>query len=176
MIAVTRGLGAEPLGFRAVFALALVPATMVIVAGVTGLGGLLLGRWWADSFGRRSAGGIAMVLTAAAGTITYSGAEPAAIGGYLIAVAAGSMFAPAVGTLSAELFPTRVRATAAGWMVAAGVLGAVAGLMAFGAIADANDDFGKAAMTLFAPAGIVSGLFVFLPETKGRELEQWEEA
>jgi MFS family permease len=83
------------------------------------------------------------------------------------------MFAPAIGALAAELFPTSVRAAVAGWMVAAGVLGAVAGLMAFGMLADAYEAFGDAALWLFAPSVLVAAAFVLVPETKGRELEDW---
>lgn len=148
-------------------------AAMVVAAAPAGLLGLLMGRWAADTIGRRGTGAMAMVLMAIAGIVTYSGSAPAAVGGYLGAVAAGSMFAPPTGAMAAELFPTSVRATVAGWSVAFGVLGAVVGLMGFGAMADAYAEFGGAALVLFAPAGAVAALFVLLPETKDRELEDW---
>jgi MFS family permease len=148
-------------------------AAMVLVAAPVGLVGLLVGRWAADVIGRRATAGGAMALMAVAGITTYSGSTTAAVAGYLGAVAAGSMFAPAIGALAAELFPTSVRAAVAGWMVAAGVLGAVAGLMAFGMLADAYEAFGDAALWLFAPSVLVAAAFVLVPETKGRELEDW---
>lgn len=67
-----------------------------------------------------------------------------------------------------------MRAAVAGWAVAAGVVGAVAGLMAFGAFADAHHEFGIAALTLFSPAAAGALLFHYLPETKDRDLEDWE--
>jgi MFS family permease len=140
-----------------------------------GLVGLLVGRWAADVIGRRATAGGAMTLMALAGITTYSGSTTAAVAGYFGAVAAGSVFAPAIGALAAELFPTSVRAAVAGWMVAAGVLGAVVGLMAFGMVADAYDEFGDAALWLFAPSVLVALALALVPETKGRELEDWAE-
>ncbi|HWC10525.1 MAG TPA: MFS transporter [Acidimicrobiales bacterium] len=149
-------------------------AGMVVAAAPAGLAGLLLGRWAADTLGRRGTGAMAMGMMAVAGIVTYSGARAAVVAGYLGAVAAGSMFAPAAGAMAAELFPTEVRAAVAGWSVAAGVVGAVVGLMAFGAMADAYEEFGRAALALFPPAAAAAALFSLLPETKGRELEEWE--
>ena len=76
------------------------------------------------------------------------------------------------GSISAELFPTSVRATAAGWLLAAGVIGAVGGLVAFGRLADVLASFGGAALLVAAPVVLASLVFARLPETRGRELEQ----
>ena len=67
---------------------------------------------------------------------------------------AGGVLAPAAGALTNELFPTSVRASATGWTIAAGVIGAVAGLVVFGAVADVG---GVSNHTAFAAA------VVFLP-------------
>ncbi len=152
-----------------------VTATMVVGAGAAGLGGLLAGRWGADRFGRRLSGAAMLVAIAGAGLVTYRGTVPGVIIGYLLAVAAGSAFAPAAGALAAELFPTEIRATVAGWVVAAGVLGAVRGLIAFGSVADAGGRFSLAAAIVFIPAGVCGALFALLAETRGRELEEWEQ-
>jgi MFS family permease len=64
-----------------------------------------------------------------------------------------------------------MRASASGWFLAAGVLGAVIGLVTFGAIADIGNRFALAATLTFIPAMFVAALFWALPETKGRELE-----
>jgi MFS family permease len=110
----------------------------------------------------------AMALT---GILTYSGSKTALLIGYELAVLAASTFAPAAGALANELFPTSVRASVAGWNVAASVAGAVAGLLAFGAIADVGDRFAVGAAVTFLPAVLATGLFALLPETRGRELE-----
>lgn len=148
-----------------------VTAGLVVGAGFTGLAGLVLGRWGADRFGRRPTAAVGLVGVAVAGMVTYSGTAPAAAGGYLFAVLAGSVFAPAAGALHAELFPTSIRATVAGWTVAAGVSGAVVGLLSFGAIADRLDRFDLAAVVVFVPAALMAGLLALLPETRGHELE-----
>jgi MFS family permease len=153
-----------------------VTALMVVAGGVVGLGGLLLGRWLADSVGRRPTCAVAMFAMAGAGCLAYSGSRPALFVGYALGVGAGALFAPAAGALLNELFPTAVRASVAGWQVAVGVFGAVTGLLVFGAVADAGA-WGTAALATFCPALLAVGLFLKLPETRGRELEElWPEA
>lgn len=147
-------------------------AAMVTAAGIVGIGGLVCGRWLADHRGRRPTAAVSMAAIGLSGVLAYSGSRWGLIVGYVGGVAAGSLFAPAAGALVNELFPTRVRASVAGWQVAAGVLGAVAGLLAFGAIADVGNRFGTAAVFTFLPALAFATLFGFLPETMGREPEE----
>jgi MFS family permease len=149
----------------------IVTAGMVAGAGVAGLAGLLAGRWLADRAGRRLTGAMAMAAVALLAIWTYSGSALALVAGYILGVFAASVFAPAAGALLNELFPTSVRASAAGWSLAAGVLGAVAGLVAFGAVAGAGHRFALAGLVTFLPAALVMVLFWLLPETRGREPE-----
>ena len=146
-------------------------AAMVVAAGLCGLAGLLLGRAGADRVGRRPTVALALVAVPAAGIVTYSGSVPAAVAGYLAAVLFGSAFLPAMGALQSELFPTPVRAAAAGWLVAASVVGAFAGLVVFGLVADAGDRFAAAAAVVFTPMALAAVLVTLVPETRGRELE-----
>ena len=146
-------------------------ALMVVGAGATGLAGLLLGRWMADRIGRRVTAVLGMTGLALAGALSYSGPRVDLVLGYVLGVMFGSILAPAVGALVNELFPTAFRASASGWFLAVGVLGAVVGLVVFGAIADIGNRFALAADCTFLPAMIVASLFWSLPETKGRELE-----
>ena len=152
----------------------LVISAMVVGAGVTGLAGLLAGRWLADHVGRRPTGALAMVGMAGCGLLAYSGSRVALVLGYVLGVLAGSVFAPAAGAFVNELFPTEVRASVAGWQIAAGVFGAVAGLLVFGAVADVGDRFSIAAMVTFLPMVPAVALLWWLPETRGRELESLE--
>jgi MFS family permease len=153
-----------------------VTAGMVVGGGVTGLLGLLAGRWLADHFGRRPTGGLALVAVALVACVAYSGSAPALIIGYIAGVFAGAVMAPALGALLNELFPTSVRASAAGWWLAAGVLGAVVGLVVFGAVATVNNRFNIAALITFLPVCLAMGLFWLVPETRGREPEEfWSE-
>ena len=149
----------------------IVTAGMVVGAGVAGLAGLLAGRWLADRVGRRLTGALAMVAVALLAIVTYTGSSPALLTGYILGVFAASVFAPAAGSLINELFPTAVRASAAGWSLAAGVLGAVAGLVAFGAVVGAGHRFAVAGLITFLPAALIMVLFWLLPETRGREPE-----
>jgi MFS family permease len=144
---------------------------MVVVASVFGLSGLLLGRYLADRVGRRPTGAFAMMAMALTGILAYSGSRTALVVGYEIAVLSASTFAPAAGALANELFPTAVRASVAGWNVAASVAGAVVGLLLFGAIADVDNRFAVGALVTFLPVVLAAGLFALLPETRGREPE-----
>jgi MFS family permease len=147
-------------------------AAMVLAAGPVGLVGLVVGRWGADRLGRRLTAAGTQAMVALAGMLTYSGSRTAVAAGYLLAVLTASAYAPSFGALGSELFPTRVRATAAGWLVAAGVVGAVAGLVAFGLLTDALDSFATAAVLICAPVVLTCVLFARVPETRGLELEQ----
>ena len=146
-------------------------AAMVVGAGVTGLGGLLVGRWMADRVGRRPAGAVGMVGIATCATLAYSGSGTALVVGYVLGVLAGGLLSPAIGALVNELFPTGVRASVAGWFLVAGVLGAVTGLVAFGAVADLGNRFSLAALVVCLPTALAAGLFWLVPETRGREPE-----
>ena len=153
-----------------------VTALMVAAAGVVGLVGLLCGRWLADRIGRRPTSTGAMVAIGLSGALAYSGSRPALVVGYILGVLSGSLLAPAVGSLLTELFPTSVRASATGWWVTAGVLGAVGGLVVFGAVADVGNRFAAAADITFLPVTAAAALFWLLPETRGREPEAlWPE-
>jgi hypothetical protein len=120
---------------------------------VLGLRGWRPPRWWWPPASSASAGwspgggrptawpevtaGRTQAVIALAATLTYSGSPAAAIARYLLAIIAASVFAPATGATAAELFPTSIRATVAGWMSVAGILGAVSGLVLFGVLVTA---------------------------------------
>ncbi|MGH8903149.1 MAG: MFS transporter [Egibacteraceae bacterium] len=147
-------------------------AVVVLVAGPVGLAGLLTGRWAADTLGRIPTAIVTHAGVALAGAITYGAGATGAIGGYLASLFAQSAYGTAVGALGAELFPTSSRATAAGWLNAAGILGAVGGLLTFGLLVDAFGTFGPAALAVTVPMGLASLGYLLLPETRGLELEE----
>jgi len=146
-------------------------ALMVVVAAGFGLAGLVAGRWLADHLGRRPTAAGAMAAMVLTGVLSYSGSRPALLVGYELAILAASTFAPAAGALANELFPTAVRASVAGWNVAASVVGAVVGLVAFGLLAEAGNRFAVGAEVTFLPVLGAIALFALLPETRGREPE-----
>ena len=80
----------------------LATAAMVAAAGVFGLGGLLAGRWAADRVGRIRTAATTEAIIALAAILTYSGSAQAAVAGYLVAIFAASVFAPAMGALAAD--------------------------------------------------------------------------
>jgi len=147
-------------------------AAMVSVAAVFGLAGLLVGRALADRVGRRPTAAVTILGMALTGVLTYSGSRPALFTGYELGVLSASTFAPAAGALANELFPTAIRASVAGWNVAASVAGAVVGLVCFGALAEAGNRFAVGAAVTFLPAVLAVTLFLLLPETRGREPEE----
>lgn len=149
-----------------------VTATVVLAAGPLGLAGLLAGRWAADHVGRRPTAALGQLAVAIAAAATYQGGAAAAIAGYLLNITFASVYAPAFGALSAEVFPTSMRATAAGWLTVAGVTGAVTGLVGFGLLADALGGFTVAARTVATPLALSALLYLWLPETRGQELEE----
>ena len=83
-----------------------------------------------------------------------------------------AVLAPAAGALSNEVFPTAIRASVAGWFIAASVIGATAGLLAFGSIADVDNAFVLGAVVVGGVACLGALLFSALPETLGREPEE----
>jgi MFS family permease len=146
-------------------------AGMVVAAAILGLGGLILGRFLADRVGRRPTAAGAIVGIGAASILCYSGSRVALVAGYLAGITAAGTFAPAGGAFANELFPTSVRASVAGWNVVGSVLGAVLGLVVFGAVADVGNRFATASVVTFVPAMALSALIYLLPETRGHEPE-----
>ncbi len=150
-------------------------ALLVVLAGPAGLVGILVGRAAADRLGRNIAAGVSMAATGAAVAFAYGGTAEQLATGYLLAIMASSSFAPPTGALGAELVPTRIRATLAGWVTFAGVLGAVIGIAGFGLLADATGGFEQAARTIGIVTAVTATGFLLLPETRGMELEDLED-
>lgn len=150
-------------------------STLVLAAGPIGLLGLLVGRWAADRVGRTLTAAISMAATGLAVAWAYAGDISDLSIGYLLALATSSAFAPPTGALAAELVPTRIRATVAGWETLAGVLGASLGLLSFGVLADLTGGFASASMLVGAVVALVALGFIWLPETRGTELEDLED-
>jgi MFS family permease len=131
-------------------------ALMVTFAAVTGLAGLFLSRLLAARWGRRVTVALGLVASGLTATLAYGGGTIAFVVGYLIGVGAGGLVTPVLTALGTEIFPHHVRATAAGWLVVAGVVGATLGLALFGWVGDAVH--GAGASTLRWPA-----LVTFVP-------------
>ena len=142
-------------------------SAVVACSAITGLAGLLVGRRVADRLGRREGYAIGALASAATGVLAYAGGRPEFVIGYMVGVFAGGLFAPAAAALVTESFPKAVRASASGWVIVASVLGAIAGLFVFGAVADATGSTGWAGAAAFLPALPVLFFLRSLPETRG---------
>ena len=119
---------------------------------------------------------MATVATLGFAVLAYSGSVTGFVLGYLLGITASSAFGLASGALLNELFPTSCRATANGWAALSGVLGAVTGLLLFGALTDMTGSYSRAAMMLLPPLMPAVILYRWLPETSGRELDELDAA
>ena len=149
-------------------------AILVSSAALTGLLGLLLSRWMASRFGRRTTTAVGVLVTGLSAAVAYGGGGGLFVAGYLLGVGAGGLVTPVITALGTEIFPHHVRATAAGWLVIAGVVGATLGLAIFGAVGDVMHASGDSALRwpaviTFLPMLWTVALLRALPET-GQEL------
>jgi MFS family permease len=148
-------------------------ALVVALSAFTGLAGLVLGRALADRVGRRGTFAIGVVASAITSTFAYSGGSSSFVVGYMTGVFAAAVLAPAAAALVTEIFPHAVRATVGGWVVVAGVIGAIAGLVFFGYVGDvaratvAINSLRVPAILTFLPTLPLLGLLRYLPETRG---------
>jgi MFS family permease len=147
-------------------------ALVVFLSAATGLAGLVVGRFMADRFGRRVTIAAGSCATAATSLLAYSGGRSSFIAGYMSGIFAAALLAPALSAMANELFPHAVRATAAGWVVVAGVLGAILGLVIFGYVGDvahtvvATTALRVPAVVTFLPGLPLLVLLWTVPETR----------
>ena len=157
----------------------LTPSRLVVIvtlSGLTGLLGLWVSHFIAKRWGRRITIVAAIAGTAIAASLAYSGGVGRFVAGYLFGVAMGGLLTPALNAIGVELFPSSIRATAAGWVVVATVLGATAGLVLFGTLTGAAGvsavvAFRHAALWTFLPVAPLSLVIFWLPESSTVELD-----
>ena len=150
-------------------------ATVVALSAFTGLAGLWLSRHLSHSLGRRWTVAIGFAASTLTSTFAYSGGRTSFIVGYMLGIGAAGLLAPAATAISTEIFSHTFRATAAGWVVVAGVLGATTGLFLFGLIGDLTHSVGSASLRLpavvtFLPLFPTLLLLRRLPESAGVDL------
>ena len=144
-----------------------------VTQGIPALLGIILGGKIAESRGRRV---IASRATLALGVMSVvfflTSGVPLWIS-MLVATMAGAMSGPALTAFNTELFPTEVRGRASAILLTVSVIGAVAGLLLVGYLADPLGDVGKAvAITCIAPVVVAIVLIPRLPEARGRSLDE----
>lgn len=143
---------------------------LLIVFSGLGTLGLVIGGRLADSIGRRTTTVLALLLGGAGGVGFYtleSGWHLAP--SIFLASLGASMLTPSLAAHRAELFPTDVRARAAGWITNVAIGGAIVG---FAIGAWVTDSIGLSRTIAFLAAGlVVSALLILtLPETRGIDL------
>lgn len=139
------------------------PALIAIVAG---------GRL-AESTGRRVIASRATLALGVMSVVFFLTGGPILWIAMLTATIAGAMSGPALTAFNTELFPTEVRGRAGAVLLAISVVGAAAGLLLVGYLADPLGDVGKAvAITCIAPIIVAVVLIPRLPEARGRALDE----
>ena len=143
-----------------------------VTAGIPGLIGLLAAIRLVEVRGRRSTGAIALFVATAFEMVFFVSYGPTMWVTASIAVMLSGVAGIALSTLSTELFPTEVRATANGVLITIGVLGSTVGLISAGALSDQWGDLGRAIAVLGIPSLLVAALLVpRLPEPAGKALD-----
>ncbi|TMB88144.1 MAG: MFS transporter [Chloroflexi bacterium] len=140
-------------------------STLIIVSGAAGGAAYLAGGFLTDRLGRRSPAIGLTATTAVVTSLSFATGTAGFVAGNVLWSAIASAATPVFGAWSAELFPTRARATAQATGGVAAAIGSVAGLQAVGALSQ-SIGLGRAieAVGLAAFAGAM--LLFLLPETK----------
>ena len=142
---------------------------LIVFSGIGGLGFLVGGRM-ADTIGRRPTTVIALLLGVAGGVVFYTQTSGWILApAILLASAGASMWTPTFTAHRSELFPTRVRATAAGWVTNIAILGSITGFVVGATVVDR---IGLSRTITMLGAGVIVAVFVALrlPETRGMDL------
>jgi SHS family lactate transporter-like MFS transporter len=144
-----------------------------VTAGIPGLVGLLAALRLVEARGRRTTGAVSLFVASAFAMAFFLSNGALLWGSQAGAVAFSSISGIALATLSVELFPTEVRATANGLLLGIGVLGSAAGLSLSGALSDPLGGLGHAIALLGVPSLVVAAFAVpRLPEPAGIALDE----
>jgi MFS family permease len=143
---------------------------LLIIASGLGTLGLLVGGRTADRVGRRPTTIAAMVIGVVGGLGFYlldSGWFLAAF--VFLATFGATMLTPPLGAMRAELFPTKVRATASAWVTNVAIIGSMTGFLVGGALIDR---IGLPQTIALLAVGVVAAVLLTLrlPETRGMDI------
>ena len=140
-------------------------SVLIAVSGVAGAASYLAGGYLTDRFGRRGPAIVLTIATAIATSLSFATATVGFYIGNILWSAFASASTPVFGAWTAELFPTRARATAELTASVAAAIGSVVGLQAVGYLTP-SAGLGRA-IELGGVAAIVGALLLLLlPETR----------
>jgi MFS family permease len=138
---------------------------LIAVSGLVGAACYVVGGYLTDRFGRRGPAIVLTIASALAASLSFATATAGFVVGNVLWSAIASAATPVFGAWTAELFPTRARATAEAVGALAGAVGGIVGLQAVGLIASTTG-LGRA-IELGGVVAIAGALLLFLlPETK----------
>jgi MFS family permease len=140
-------------------------SVLIAVSGIAGAAFYLVGGYLTDRYGRRGPAIVLTLATALAASLSFATATVGFYVGNVLWSAFASAATPVFGAWTAELFPTRARATAEATSGVAAAIGSVAGLQAVGLLSPSTG-LGRA-IELCGVAAIAGAfLLLMLPETK----------
>lgn len=146
-------------------------STLIVVSGVAGALCYLVGGYLTDRFGRRGPAIALTIATAAATSLSFATGPVGFFIGNVLWSAFASAATPVFGAWSAELYPTRARATAEAASAVASSVGSIAGLQFVAALSSSAGLGG--AIELGGVAAIAGALILFLlPETRQQPLPE----
>jgi predicted MFS family arabinose efflux permease len=140
-------------------------STLIVVSGVAGGAAYVAGGYLSDRFGRRWPGIALAATTAVVTSLSFATGIAGFVIGNVLWSAISSAATPVFGAWSAELFPTRARATAEATGGVAAAIGSVAGLQVVGLLSQAVG-LGRALELVGVAALAGAFLLLLLPETK----------
>jgi MFS family permease len=140
-------------------------SVLIAVSGVAGAAFYLVGGYLTDRYGRRGPAIVLTLATAIAASLSFATATVGFYIGNVLWSAFASASTPVFGAWTAELFPTRARATAEATSGVAAAAGSIAGLQAVGLLSPAIG-LGRAIELCGAAAIAGAFLLLALPETK----------
>ncbi|HEX9506533.1 MAG TPA: MFS transporter [Acidimicrobiia bacterium] len=145
----------------------------VVTAGLPGIGGVLLASKIAETRGRRRVTIIGLLIGTAGQVAFFLAGDNVLLWvAPTIAIVAAACAGLALGTLDAELFPTKVRGTSNGFILVSAVAGSAVGLVLATQLKNAMGGLGPA-IAVCGVATLAAAVFVVprLPETAARQLD-----
>jgi MFS family permease len=146
-------------------------SVLIIVSAIAGAVSYVAGGFLTDRFGRRWPAVVLTLATAVAASLGFVTATAGFLVGNVLWSAFASASTPVFGAWSAEMFPTRARATAEALTGVAGAAGSVVGLQVVGVVAQSSG-LGRA-IAFSGVAAVAGALLLFgLPETREAPLPE----